>query len=249
MKKQLKGFTLVELIVVMAIMSIIMIIISSVTKPVLTIANRAKKYDTQRTIAEEITNYVCESVRYAQYAQVYTDMKILPSNAIKNFEKFRTDNGFVVNTSGNANATPPKIQVIAIVNDFNGIGNSGITKGIAVNSYNGAKTPNYYGRVFKKVESKEFYTAMGKWYYDNTRYGYEVSYKDGIFNINTSSYDKDKTRNNPNDDKIGVSAKGTMKFLNYQKEDDPYKKMPPNPIKGSGSNAGKNTYIVYSLKE
>lgn len=71
MKNKIKGFTLVELIVVMAIMSIIMAGVMQLFKPMRTIFVDTTQYETQRNAQNGIIKYITESVRFATDMGIY----------------------------------------------------------------------------------------------------------------------------------------------------------------------------------
>lgn len=225
--KKIKGFTLVELIIVMALTTIILCSIMAMSKPVNDLANIAITYDSERTVANEINNYVCQSIKYATYADIYIGYDNLPSIAISTF----------ATSSG---ATNNQIKVIAIINDFNGVSISTILGDYAPNQYNGTTTNDDYGRIFmsKGIDSSynvKYYTAMGKWYYGNNKYQFLFDYdKDasgdfnGVVNIETTTFKK----GNP-----ALTAKESSKFLNF----DSSKFYINEDIES-------NTYIIYTNK-
>lgn len=71
MKNKAKGFTLVELIVVMAIMSIIMAGVMQLFKPMRTIFVDTTQYETQRNAQNGVIKYITESVRFATDMGIY----------------------------------------------------------------------------------------------------------------------------------------------------------------------------------
>lgn len=84
MKSKLKGFTLVELIVVMVIMSLIMAGIMQIFKPIRTIYVDSTQYEAQRTAQNGVVQYITESVRFATDMGVYNDV----SNASDAVDEF-----------------------------------------------------------------------------------------------------------------------------------------------------------------
>lgn len=70
--KKLKGFTLVELIIVMAILAILMTAIMQMYKPIRETYVDATLYENQRTVQNGMTQYISESVRYATDLGMYT---------------------------------------------------------------------------------------------------------------------------------------------------------------------------------
>lgn len=73
--KKLKGFTLIELIIVMAILSILMIAIMQMFKPIRSTYVDATMYEKQRTAQNGMIQYISESVRYATDMGLYTKDK------------------------------------------------------------------------------------------------------------------------------------------------------------------------------
>lgn len=72
MKKTLKAFTLIELIMVMAIMTILMAAIMQLMKPIRATYVDSTLYEAQRTTQSGIVKYITESVRYATDVGIYT---------------------------------------------------------------------------------------------------------------------------------------------------------------------------------
>ena len=70
--KKLKGFTLIELIIVMAILTILMAAIMHMFKPIRSTYLDATLYENQRTSQNGMIQYVTESVRYATDLGLYT---------------------------------------------------------------------------------------------------------------------------------------------------------------------------------
>lgn len=70
--KRFKGFTLVELIVVMAIMTILMAAIMNMMKPIRSTYVDSTLYEAQRNTQTGIAQYLSESTRYAAAMGIYT---------------------------------------------------------------------------------------------------------------------------------------------------------------------------------
>lgn len=226
-RKNAKGFTLVELIVTLAIMTIILTAITLMMKPVGDMSKAAMEYDSQRTVTNEANIYFCNSVKFAKYAQIYTNCKTLPSTAIADFKSL-------------CGANDTDIKVIALINNFTGASSSNAT-GISNCEYNGSPTPSDYGRLFTSssvssgANKCSFYVAMGKWYYGPNKYSFNFSFdvSNGVMKVKTTAYKQSEQ---------GVSSEMTSKFLNYNSV-----KMPA-PKNGTGSNVGTNTFIIYTNK-
>jgi prepilin-type N-terminal cleavage/methylation domain-containing protein len=72
LKKTLKAFTLVELIIVMLIMTILLAGILQLFKPVRSAYQDAAYLENKRTVCNAISKYMTESLRYAQFVGTYT---------------------------------------------------------------------------------------------------------------------------------------------------------------------------------
>lgn len=74
MKSKLKGFTLVELIVVMALMSILMLAIMKMFQPIRETYVDTTQYEAQRTAQNGVIKYITESVRFSTDLGIYNDV-------------------------------------------------------------------------------------------------------------------------------------------------------------------------------
>lgn len=72
MKRKLKAFTLIELIIVMAIMTILMAAIMQLMKPIRATYVDSTLYEAQRATQNGIVKYINESLRYATNVGIYT---------------------------------------------------------------------------------------------------------------------------------------------------------------------------------
>lgn len=88
--KKFKGFTLVELIIVMAVMSILMVGIMQMMSPIRDTYVDSTYYEAQRNTQNGIATYIGESLRYATNVGIYTEGVtggvISLSDALTNFE-------------------------------------------------------------------------------------------------------------------------------------------------------------------
>ena len=76
MKKIIKGFTLIELIIVMAILVILMSAIMNMFKPIREVYVDATLYESQRTAQNGTVQYITESIRYSTDLGMYTMDKV-----------------------------------------------------------------------------------------------------------------------------------------------------------------------------
>ena len=92
MKKKLKGFTLIELIIVLAIFSVIMVGALSLVDPVSKINSRAKVNENSYAYVDNIQNYLQDSLEFSDHLWVYQgdfgsdDGQAYFSLAAKNFK-------------------------------------------------------------------------------------------------------------------------------------------------------------------
>lgn len=87
MKSKLKGFTLVELVVVMALISILMVAIMNMFKPIRETYVDSTQYEAQRTAQNGVVQYVTESLRYATDLGIYNKDVSSAQNAVELFAK------------------------------------------------------------------------------------------------------------------------------------------------------------------
>lgn len=92
MKKKIRGFTLVELIIVMFIMTVLMAALMQLMKPIRSTYVDATYYEAQRTTQNGVVQYLTESLRYATNMGIYNEMSGV-SNESDAISKFKTATG------------------------------------------------------------------------------------------------------------------------------------------------------------
>ncbi|MFA5659024.1 MAG: type II secretion system protein [Oscillospiraceae bacterium] len=80
-RKAVKGFTLIELIIVMAMMGILMIGILNLVMPVNSIFRDSTEYQYERATNETITNFIQARVRYATDLNILNDCASMPTGS------------------------------------------------------------------------------------------------------------------------------------------------------------------------
>ncbi len=70
-KRKLKGFTLIELLIVVAIFGLIMTLVMSLIDPVAKIMNKTSIRERTAAYADNISEYIDNSLHYAEYMRVY----------------------------------------------------------------------------------------------------------------------------------------------------------------------------------
>lgn len=188
--KKFKGFTLIELIIVMAIFGILMMAIMRMFTPIRETYVDSTLYENQRTTQNGIITYITESVRYSTDLGIYntggvtTAQKAVNTFADNYCTHYAVDSAKVADVK---NLIQEKVDVIVI-------DNSGTTYG--------GKT--CYGRIIRrkqdgtKVVSDAYDTspakarlALGAAYYDTNTYsiGLDVSTlaADGTLGVTVAS--------------------------------------------------------------
>ena len=106
--RKLKGFTLLELIIVMAILTILMAAIMQMFKPIRETYVDATLYESQRAAQNGIITYIGESVRYSTDLAIYPKDKLSKQSitgAVEEFTKaYLNANG--VYAAGNSEGKP-----------------------------------------------------------------------------------------------------------------------------------------------
>jgi len=75
-RKKLKGFTLIEMIIVVALFGLIMAVVLSLLTPVRKVYNNAYNEADSQAISENMRRYIGDQIQYADRMWVYTDMTL-----------------------------------------------------------------------------------------------------------------------------------------------------------------------------
>ncbi len=234
--KKLKGFTLVELIIVIAISSILMLCIMAIFKPINVIFQGAAQYDTQRTISDEINTYICESTRYATNIDIYCNYSTIPAGAIQAYTNP------ITGTPPGKNIPDSDVQIISIINSP--------TASCPANTING-KT--YTGQIYRqKGASATPYEALGEFFYGKQSFFFDC-HDLAATDIKITTYAMKDSTTSPSSfvdtstnipktlaqlqaaDLISNHAVGSARFANTTVN-----------ITNGGTN-GLNTYILFTL--
>lgn len=183
--KKVKAFTLIELIVVMAILVGVLTSILQLMQPVTAAYNDSTEYERQRTVESGIITYITESVRYAnkiticdQGVTTSSYDYIGPGGSISSKTKKITSETDAVTYFCEKNKIDmsdsnemKKIQVIRIDRSTNYDGERG--RLIRRNGWNSSKssfTGSMSDALVKTYTTKELYMAMGPDYYNDRSY-------------------------------------------------------------------------------
>lgn len=185
MKYKFKGFTLVELIVVMALISIIMVGVMRLFTPIRTVYVDAFQYEAQRNSQNGVVKYITESVRFAADMGIYNDGITSASEAVDAFATAYCTANAIDSSKEDAvkAAIKTHAEVIIIANDNNN-----------AHTYRG-KT--YTGRLIRRKNvgtatsipsdpslttaayTDDWRIAMGEAYYGENSFSINLTVKDG----------------------------------------------------------------------
>lgn len=179
MKKTIKGFTLVELIVVMAIMSILMVGVMQLFKPIRTLYVDSTLYETQRTAQNGVIKYITECVRYSTDMGVYNNVTSADAAAKAFAEAYCDTYGYNKASTDNLNKIKKHVDILIIDNktkhyskDYTGrlvrrkVDDTSTT--IADPLYSSTNSNN---NVIATSTTNKWRTALGEAYYgENTYY-------------------------------------------------------------------------------
>lgn len=117
-----KGFTLVELIIVMAIMAILLVAVMSMTGPASKIAKRTKLSDSTYSIANNVENYLQRTLEYAENVWIFDSTDSRSADIPKTVREFKNAYynhlcfGTTAGASGNAVFAKGNIYVMRLDN-------------------------------------------------------------------------------------------------------------------------------------
>lgn len=92
-KEKLKGFTLVEMIVVVALFGLIMVVVLGLLGPINKTYSRAFDEADKQSISEDLRRFVEDNLRYADRMNVYTNMALVddPTAALENSVEYQVN--------------------------------------------------------------------------------------------------------------------------------------------------------------
>lgn len=253
--KKLKGFTLVELIVVMAILAILMAAIMNMMKPIRATYVDSTYYERERNTQSGIAQYIGESIRYATNLGIYTDDKTASGKTPSSVNTVRDAIDQFITETGITDES--KINVITIDNK-------------TAYAYNNS---NYYGRLVRTkapgstgaytakaaiADNTEARLALGSAYYGANTYSINLTATSTGVKIQVSSLLSDSLKKNTKkvDNDISISDLTGKNLVTTEVETVCYNittvSIPGKFITdyaGSTTTAGKNTYIIFTLPE
>lgn len=233
--KKFKGFTLIELIIVMAIMTILMAGLMQMMKPIRATYVDSTYYEAQRNTQSGMIQYITESVRYATNLGVYNEQSSSIGDMDDAIDQFKASTG-VTDES--------KINIITIDN----------TKAYTYNNKS-----NLYGRLVrsKDVSAGTSRVALGDAYYGGYTYSINVTVQTSGIKVTVSSLlpnslhstkKNGTTVNTSNVDSFKcVSTDGQVVCKNLGA---PINGVFDTTYAGTSTTAsGQNTYIIFTLPD
>lgn len=202
MKSKLKGFTLVELIVVMALMSILMVAIMNMFKPIRDVYVDSTQYEAQRTAQNGVIQYVTESVRFATDMGVYNNVSNAQAAAKAFAEAYCDANGYSKTDTDNLKNIYKHVEIIVVDNktthyskNFSGR----LIRRKVDGTSTSIKEPVFSGanNIIAPSASNMWRTALGEAYYGENTYYITLDTSgsaDGMLTVNVVS-----TRNGKRD--------------------------------------------------
>lgn len=255
MKKKLKAFTLIELIIVIAILGIMMTAIMRMFEPVTNIYNTTAVVSNQRTAEQGIATYIAENTRYATSIGVFQKQNSASDAVTK----------FLASNPTDANGVPltkSDLEIICINHSTGYTYMNNTYSGRIIRKVSGASSFSEAYGSFTPDGSGSSYMALGEAYYGPADYYIRIK------NFSASGFDIVI-----DSDYYGKAASKTDKFLRGDEETNYTKKHVTLVNTGTAdidsdhtmvrslivdetdeslgtrtSTSNKSTYIVYSLK-
>lgn len=165
--KKLKGFTLVELILVIGLMAILMVMVGLIMKPISQVFADTTQYTEDRQVMDGMSDYIEDSLKFADRVWIQYD-----------YDSLAVDGAFLEsNVPAYMGVPKEKIHVLAIINDNNGIA------GFDNDDFTTNDGVVCMGRIYKSA------------YVDGSRkvwlVGGEAFYGDGSYFVNIEGVDTD----------------------------------------------------------
>lgn len=217
--KHLKGLTLIELVIVMAIIGIIVMGILNFFKPIRQVFVDSTVYEQQRTVQTGIAEYITESTRYCNNMGIYSKSQV--ANRTGAINAFCSLTGL--------SATDKRIHVITINN---------------TSSYT-YKNKTYTGRILMyrynpnpSVKAFQQYLVFGNAYYGGANYSIAI--------ISPTATSMDIAVSTPTKTGGIVTTKSSVAFKNLSISGS---KFDDSKYSDSSTIATEDTYIVYTVPD
>ncbi len=200
MKKAVKGFTLVELIIAIALMSVLMVMVGLIMKPISQVFADTTSYTEDRYVMDGIGQFLDENLKYADNILVVYNKEYYPiQNPTSDYEvsddgniesKLNVD--YPLMTDAEKEAYCKRIQAIAIINDVDPFGAGGLGQEYKNEHFINNSGDKQLGRIYKSA----YIPSKGE--RDTWLVGGEAFYGEGSYFINLEGTEEDGT-NDGND--------------------------------------------------
>jgi prepilin-type N-terminal cleavage/methylation domain-containing protein len=189
MKYKVKAFTLIELIVVMAIVAIMMAAIMKFFEPIRMVYNDATYFEQRRSVTNSMVKYTTESIRYAKYLGIFNqnDVGARPGTVE---EQAQQAAGALLGYMS-AEAPPLKPPVGATINVIELNYHNDVSDAyINGEAYNGRlyRAKLRYTGTGVGTDVTNLHLAFGKEYYGANHYFMQWAYKGGKFESFAATY-------------------------------------------------------------
>lgn len=255
--KKLKGFTLVELIIVMAILAILMASLMNMMKPIRATYVDSTYYESERNTQSGIAQYITESVRYATNLGIYTEDYNVSgatpasiSTVTDAIDHFKSETGITDES---------KINVITIDNKTAYTFNNAKYYGRLVRTKAPGSTGSYTDKA-AVADNTEARLALGAAYYGDNTYSINLTSTTTGVKVQVSSLLSDslKTKTKKDDNDLSISDVAGKTMVTTESEVVCYNISSSVTAPGSfittyadvsTTTSGKNTYIIFTLPE
>jgi len=195
--KKLKGFTLVELILVIGLMSVLMVMVGLILKPISQVFADTTAYTEDRYVIDGMSQYLDENLKYADKILLIYDKDYLPLSEGGSYEMEaiaeKMDVNFKTMTSAEKAAYLKRIQGIAIINDCSAnVGNAGLGQVYDIDDFTDNSGIQQMGRIYKSAYvdgSRKEWLVGGEAFYGNSSYFINIEGADSDSNGHIDSGD------------------------------------------------------------
>ena len=193
--KKLKGFTLVELILVIGLMSVLMVMVGLILKPISQVFADTTAYTEDRYVIDGMSQYLDENLKYADKILLIYDKDYLPlsrgGTAKLEAVAEKMDVNFKSTTSAEKAAYLKKIQGIAIINDCSHNVES-MSEIYDIDDFTDNSGIQQMGRIYKSAYvdgSRKEWLVGGEAFYGNSSYFINIEGADSDSNGHIDSGD------------------------------------------------------------
>lgn len=253
--KKLKGFTLIELIIVMAILSILMVGIMQMMKPIRNTFIDSTYYEAQRTTQNGMVEYITENLRYADNIGIYTKGKSFSGKTVNNVVDAITYFKADVKNDDGTELSDSQINIITIDNTLDYQYGNSKYRGRIVRSK--ALMSGNYTVNAEKPGTTQARLALGDAYYGECNYSIKLE-PDGknikltVASLIATSMGAEKKAQAVKTEKINdgsqtkvVQTEGYVVCQNLDLSGNQFK----TDFADLTTTQDKNTYIVFTLPE